>query len=232
MLGLAHLAVAAPDWVRATGTSALAPEVVVTATGQVAAPGVTAAGLVLLAAAAAGLLVGRVGARVVAVVVAVAGVVGTVASVGVLAEPVTAARAAATAATGVGVLVDGPEVLPVAYAAPVLGVLALVLAGLALVGARGWGHVSRRHERGAGPAAHHAAAPAVVPHGLADRDVSARDVGRDVGGPGAPVSAAASRRSAGTSGADDEDAPDTDDDVDLAELWDAQTRDRRDEPRP
>lgn len=146
-LGTGLLAVSAPTWISATGTSALSSAVEVTVTGGTAAPGVQAAGLVLLAAAAASLLVGRLGSLVVAVVVALGGVVALASSLPVLTSPGGAARSAASAATGVDLLVTEPQVAAIAWAAPVLGVLALVVAVAAATGAGRWRTGSRRHER-------------------------------------------------------------------------------------
>lgn len=148
VLGTGLLAVSAPVWVSAVGTSALSSSVAVTVTGGTAAPGVQAAGLVLLAAAAASLLVGRLGGWVVAGVVALGGVVALASSLPVLASPVGVARAAASSTTGVDVLLGEPQVAAVAWVAPVLGALALVLAAAAAAGTRGWRTGSRRHERG------------------------------------------------------------------------------------
>lgn len=186
VLGTGLLAVSAPVWISATGSSALSSAVEVTVTGGTAAPGVQAAGLVLLAAAAASLLVGRLGSLVVAGVVALGGAVALVASLPVLTSPAGAARSAASAATGVDVLVTEPQVAAVAWAAPVLGVLALVVAVAAALGAGGWRTGSRRHERASAPRAASAGADAApdladlwdAPEGdepdVADDDGSAR----------------------------------------------------------
>ncbi|MGP7960859.1 Trp biosynthesis-associated membrane protein [Sanguibacter sp. A247] len=154
IVGTGMLGVSAPVWVTASGTSALSSVVEVTVSGGAAAPGVQAAGLVLLAAAAAALLVGRWGAWTVAGVLGLGGVVAIASAIPVLTSPVNAARAAASEATGVDVLVSDPVVSAVAWLAPALGLAALVLAVAAATGASSWRTGSRRHEREAGaPAA-------------------------------------------------------------------------------
>ena len=94
----------APAWFRASGSSALAGQVAVAVSGGQAAPGVLAAAVVLLAAAAAVGLVGRVGRWVVVAVVVAAGVLVLVSVVGVLRDPAPVATIAVAAATGVTAL--------------------------------------------------------------------------------------------------------------------------------
>ncbi|GIG39470.1 Trp biosynthesis-associated membrane protein [Cellulomonas phragmiteti] len=149
-------AVGLPTWVAAEGTSVLDGPVAVDVAGRLAAPQVPAAALVLLAAAGAVALVGRVGRWVVAVVVAGAGALAAGAAATVLADPAGAVSGAVADATGV----TAGDATASATGAPVValtvGVLVVVLAG-ALARAGGpWHQRSRRHER---PAVHGAVAP-------------------------------------------------------------------------
>lgn len=150
LLGSAMLGLSAAVWVTASGTSALSSAVEVTISGGDAAPGVQAAGLVMLAAAAAALLVGRWGAWIVAGVLGLGGIVALASSIPVITSPGAAARGAASEATGVDLLVGDPVVASLAWFAPVLGAAALLLAIAAAAGASSWSSGSRRHEREAG----------------------------------------------------------------------------------
>ena len=142
----------APAWFRASGSSALAGEVAVAVSGGQAAPGVLAAAVVLLAAAAAVGLVGRVGRWVVVAVVVAAGVLVLVSVVGVLRDPAPVATIAVAAATGVTALAGPVSSTAWPWFAGVLGLLdVLVGLGLARASAR-WGATSRRHERTASAA--------------------------------------------------------------------------------
>lgn len=136
-----------PVWVTAAGASPLADEVTVSIRGTAAAPGLVAAALVLLAAAAAVGLVGRVGRWVVVVVVAAAGglVVGSALG-GRSGADASAARAAAEA-TGVSRLTGPPQVAAWPLVAVAVGVLVVVAAvGLARASGR-WAAPSGRHDR-------------------------------------------------------------------------------------
>ncbi|MCC2313152.1 Trp biosynthesis-associated membrane protein, partial [Cellulomonas xiejunii] len=130
--------VALPTWVVAEGSSSLERSVDVRVTGSAVAPQATAAGLVLLAAAAAVALVGRVGRWVVAIVTVGAGLLVCAAAGGVLADPGGAVWGAVAEATGVAV--DDPSASLTAW--PVVAVVAgvvVVLLGAALTRAGGGG---------------------------------------------------------------------------------------------
>ncbi|MBF0689325.1 MAG: Trp biosynthesis-associated membrane protein [Cellulomonas sp.] len=145
-------AVALPTWVVAEGSSSLESRVSVGVTGAAVAPQTTAAGLVLLAAAAAVALVGRAGRWVVAIVTAGAGLLVAAAAVAVLADPGGAVSGAVAETTGVAVGDPPASVTAWPVVACVAGAL-VVLLGLALGRAGGsWRHTSRRHERPGGPA--------------------------------------------------------------------------------
>jgi hypothetical protein len=142
-----------PTWLTATGTSALLGEVTVAASGRQVAPAGLASAVVLLAAAAALGLVGRIGRWVVAVVVASAGVLVTASALAVLRDPVEAVRPAAVDATGVGSLV-GPVAASAWPAVAVgVGVLGVVVAAWLVRAGRSWVGPSRRYESSSGGAA-------------------------------------------------------------------------------
>ncbi|MFF1529362.1 Trp biosynthesis-associated membrane protein [Cellulomonas sp. NPDC058312] len=138
---------ALPVWVSATGSNALGEEFAVTVRGTAAAPGVVAAALVLLAAAAALGLVGRVGRWVVGAVVAAAGVLVTASALAARSAATVTAERAAADVTGVPRVADPVTVAVWPLVTAALGVL-VVLQAVALVRAsRAWAAPSDRHER-------------------------------------------------------------------------------------
>ncbi|QJW36662.1 Trp biosynthesis-associated membrane protein [Cellulosimicrobium protaetiae] len=151
LLGGATLAAAVPTWLSTTGATALDPEVEVAVAGTSAAPGVSAAALVLVAAALALGLVGRVGRWVVLAVAAVSGVVATVSALGVALDPEPSARSAVADATGVTELTAPVELTAAPWLAAALGVLTVLVAVWVAVGSRSWAEASTRHERAPGP---------------------------------------------------------------------------------
>jgi hypothetical protein len=149
---------ALPAWIRAVGTSPVTGEVAVDVRGTVAAPGLVAAALVLLAAAGALGLVGRVGRWVVVVVVAAAGALVTASALGARSGSEAVATRAVAEATGVSSLTGSVQVAAWPWVAAALGVLVLLAAvGLARASGR-WAAPSDRHERRPG-----APAPAATP---------------------------------------------------------------------
>jgi hypothetical protein len=159
---------ALPAWIRAVGTSPVTGEVAVVVRGTVAAPGLVAAALVLLAAAGALGLVGRVGRWVVVAIVAAAGALVTASALGARSGSEAVATRAVAEATGVSSLTGSVQVAAWPWVAAGLGVLVLLAAvGLARASGR-WPAPSDRHERQPG-----ASAPAGNP-----------DPGTAPGGPG------------------------------------------------
>lgn len=147
VLGGASLLTGTAVWVRSTTSSAIEADVPVAVPGTVAAPGVNAGGLVILAAAGALALGGRVGRRVAAVVLALGGALVAVPAVGGLLDPRAAALSAAQAAVGVA-QVHGPVTTSFApWLAVVLGGAAVVLGVWCLVAAGAWSATGARHER-------------------------------------------------------------------------------------
>lgn len=148
LLAAAALAalVTAPAWVTSEAAGTLDGTATVTVAGAQAAPQARAAALVLLAAAGAVALVGRVGRWVVAAVTAGAGALVAGGAVGVLLDPAGAAAGAVAQATGVATarpvagLTAGPG------AAVGVGVLVVVLAVALLRAPGAWEQRSRRHE--------------------------------------------------------------------------------------
>lgn len=164
--------VALPTWVAAEGTSTLDGTVTVTVTGAQAAPQMRAAALVLLAAAGAVTLVGRVGRWVVAAVTAGAGVLVVAGGTGVLLEPGVAVAGPLAEATGVASAQPTADVTAGPALAVGAGVLVVLLA-VALLRAPGpWGQRPRRHERPTTSAAGPVAASA--PDERADWDALSR----------------------------------------------------------
>jgi uncharacterized membrane protein (TIGR02234 family) len=150
---------ALPVWVRATAGTPVSGDLPVTVSGSQAAPGVVAAALVLLAAAAAVGLVGRFGRWVVVVVVAGAGALVLSSALAARTGATAAAERVAAEQTGVSRLVGEPQVGPWPLVAALLGVLVVAGAvGLARASAR-WAAPSDRHER-TPTASGEAAAPA------------------------------------------------------------------------
>lgn len=144
---------ALPTWITATGTSPVTGDVTVGVRGTVAAPGLVAAALVLLAAAGALGLVGRVGRWVVVVVVAAAGALVLASALGARSGAEATATRAVAEATGVSSLTGTVQVALWPWPAALLGVLVLAAAVGIARASGGWSATSDRHERAAsGPA--------------------------------------------------------------------------------
>lgn len=139
-----------PTWLTTTGTSALLGEVTVSASGRQVAPAGMAAAVVLLAAAAAVGLVGRVGRWVVAVVVACAGVLVAASASVVLRDPVAAVHPAVVDVTGVGSLAGPVAVSAWPAVAVGTGVLGVAVAVWLVRAGRAWVGPSRRYESSPG----------------------------------------------------------------------------------
>jgi hypothetical protein len=153
---------ALPVWITATGANALGDAVAIAVRGTVAAPGLVAAALVLLAAAGALGLVGRVGRWAVVVVVAAAGALVVASALGARPGATATAERAAADATGVSNLTGAVQVAVWPWVAAALGVLVVVAAaGLARASAS-WVAPTDRYERAGagGPAAAGAAGAA------------------------------------------------------------------------
>ena len=136
---------AVPVWLRSAAASALQGEVAVEVTGAQAAPGVVAAGVVLLAAVGATGLVGRAGRWVVVAVVALAGLIVLASTLGAVTDATGIAEAAAAESTGVGVLAGPVRLTAWPWVALVVGLADLGGALRLAVASRDWPSPSRRH---------------------------------------------------------------------------------------
>ncbi|MBO1750270.1 Trp biosynthesis-associated membrane protein [Actinotalea sp. BY-33] len=161
VLGAATAIAGSVAWVRAVTTSAVEAEVALTVPGSVAAPGVAAAGFVLLAAALAVALAGRWGVRLGGTVMVLAGVLTVVSTLGVLTDPSGVAASAAQEA--VGVAAAGQVTTTAApWAAIALALAAGALGVLTTVSSSSWDRPRSRHEPArAAPARERAAEGAV-----------------------------------------------------------------------
>lgn len=145
LAGGGALGLASTTWVRAPVRGADGPSVVAVS-GAVAAPGSTALAVLVLAAAVALALAGRVAARLIAAVVTAAGLAGALVALTVLRDPLPAALAAAGEVIGADHL-DGEAAITVWPAAFALvgGVVAL-LGGWALLAGGRWPTTGRRFD--------------------------------------------------------------------------------------
>jgi hypothetical protein len=146
--GAALLATTPVTWVRATTSTAVQERVDVLATGAAAAPGVTAAGLLVVAAALALAMARRWGAVVASVAVGGGGVLAVASALAVAADPDGVAIAAARTVSGVGVLAGVPLVTPALWAAVVLGGLVALLGVVIGVLSRRWQPAPVRYAAG------------------------------------------------------------------------------------
>ncbi|MBZ2194639.1 Trp biosynthesis-associated membrane protein [Occultella gossypii] len=149
--GAALLVTTLGTWVSAPVAGMLGTETV-TVGGAAAAPVVPSVALVVLAAALALGLSGRVVRMLAAVLAALAGAAAAAAVLAFLRDPATPAQAAAGELIGVREIGGEPAVTALPYLA--FGVAAVILVlGIALPFLVGqWGRVGRRYERGSGPA--------------------------------------------------------------------------------
>ncbi|PFG33302.1 tryptophan-associated transmembrane protein [Sanguibacter antarcticus] len=146
VLGAASLASAAPVWLRSSGATALAERVDVTVTGTSAAPGVSAAALVVIAAALALGLVGRVGRWFALAVVWLAGLVAGGSALAVIRSPADAARTAVAEATGIVAPPDTVDVTIFPYLTMVLALALLAAVVREVVAPVDWSRQARRFD--------------------------------------------------------------------------------------
>lgn len=135
-----------PVWFTTSGSTALEGTVAVTAAGTDVAPGILAAAVAILAAAAAVGLVGRVGRWVVALVVALCGVLVVATTVSVLADPAAAVAPVVASLTGVGHLSGSVSTSAWPTVAIVVGVLDVLAAVWLVVASRRWPGPTRRYQ--------------------------------------------------------------------------------------
>lgn len=146
LLAAATGLVSLPTWLSTTVGTALRGDVTVSVSGATAAPELVAVALVLLAATAAVALVGRAGRWVVAGVVAAGGVLVAVTAAGVLADPRAALTPVVAERTGVGTA-GAVTVTAWPWVAVAVGVVTALAAAWFVRASRAWTSPSRRHDR-------------------------------------------------------------------------------------
>lgn len=179
VLGIGTMATGAAVWVRSVASSAVDPEVPLAVTGAVAAPGVGAGGLVVVAAGLALALGGRWGRRLAAAAITGGGVLVAASAVGGTADPRAVALSAAQEAVGVAALAGPVAVTVMPWVVLVLAALTIVHGLRTAVVCDRWGAPSARHEvagpRAPGPAVPAADTDASAPRGVAVDDHAAWD---------------------------------------------------------
>ena len=143
---------AVPVWFTTSGTTALEGTVEISVRGTEVAPGILAAAVAMLAAAAAIALVGRVGRWVVALVVTGCGVLVVATTASALADPAATVAPVVAAHTGIGHLA-GPVVASAwPTVALVVGCLDVLAAVWLVVTSRRWSGPTRRYQATPDPA--------------------------------------------------------------------------------
>ncbi|KGM14374.1 Trp biosynthesis-associated membrane protein [Cellulomonas bogoriensis] len=159
--GLLTVVLSAATWVVAVTPTPLDPALEVGVTGTTIAPVVPAAGLVAAAAGLALSLAGRVGARLIALVLAGGAFLTGASTARVLTDPTSLAASAVQQTVGVGVTERVATTL-VPWAVLVCAVGLAVLAVLTFAGGGRWSRPGR-HDGAAGPG--RVGAPSQAPHG-------------------------------------------------------------------
>ena len=211
VLGGAAVATAAPTWLTTIASTILDERVTVSVTGTAAAPGVSAAALVVVAAALALGLVGRVARWVALAVVALGGVVVAGSALNIIREPEAAARTGVAEATGVIGVVGDVSVSAAPYLTLLCGFAIMAVVVRSIVAPIDWGTRTTKYDAPAtGPGTSQGAASVA---GASDVSVS-------------PVGSAG-YASADTQGGVPDTEPDTEpdaDSLDERDAWDALTR--------
>lgn len=152
LLALAGIALANMTWLSLDFTSVLGEDIAVNVSGHKAAPGLTASGIVVVAAAIYLSIAGRV-ARYIALGVSALSALSIVGfAVSVLADPRTAVRTSFAEATGVSSVPEGVTVNLVGYAAIAVGILLLAATLWGFVAVRHWRVASSKYDRTAAAA--------------------------------------------------------------------------------
>ncbi|WP_333811937.1 Trp biosynthesis-associated membrane protein [Timonella senegalensis] len=160
LLALAGIALANMTWLSLDFTSVLGEDIAVNVSGHKAAPGLTASGIVVVAAAIYLSIAGRV-ARYIALGVSALSALSIVGfAVSVLADPRTAVRTSFAEATGVSSVPEGVTVNLVGYAAIAVGILLLAATLWGFVAVRHWRVASSKYDRTAAAAGAAAGGPA------------------------------------------------------------------------
>lgn len=226
LLGGLGVLTAVPTWLSTTAATALDTSVVVTVSGTTAAPGVSAASLVVVAAALSLGLVGRVARWVSLAVVALAGVVVAGSALAFVRSPDAAARSGVAEATGVARPASAVDVSVAPYLTVAVGVAVLAVVVWAVVARVDWSHRTRRYDApaaaGAGAAgrppgaAESPAGPAPEGRGAATGSAAEAERGAAAGRPAA--------RRAETSGTAGTSSPAGGDPLDDRDAWDSLTQ--------
>lgn len=132
-------------WLTVSTWTPLQEETLVAVPGSQVAPAAGAAAFVMATAAVAMALARGRGRLVAAAGIGLGGLLAAASTASVLADPDGIGAAAARSAVGVGVITEPAVVTASAWVAMVAGVLAVVLAGVALVASRRWGPPTARH---------------------------------------------------------------------------------------
>jgi hypothetical protein len=138
------------NWLEVTTWSPLLDASRVTVTGTEVAPAVPAAAFVVATAGIALALARGWGRVVAAAGVALGGALAAASAASVLADPEGIGVAAARSAVGVGVTTEPALVTGGAWLAMVVGVLAVLLGGVAVLASRRWSPPSARHAKPTG----------------------------------------------------------------------------------
>lgn len=147
VLGGLAVALAAGTWVTARTTSALEATVDLGVPGSEAAPGAAAGGLVVVAAALALSLGGRIGRVLASVGTVLGGLLTLGSAVAVVVDPTSTATSAALEAVGVAELTGDAGLTAAPWLAAVVGVVTVVLGVASLVRSRAWGATADRYDR-------------------------------------------------------------------------------------
>ena len=162
VLGGAAVATAAPTWLTTVASTVLDEQVTVTVTGTTAAPGVSAAALVVVAAGLALGLVGRIARWFSLLVVALGGVVIAGSALNIIRSPEAAARTGVAEATGVIGVVGDVTVSFAPYLALLCGVAILAVVVRAILAPVDWGNRTTKYDTPATGTAAHAGHPAAA----------------------------------------------------------------------
>lgn len=146
LLGGVGVLTAVPTWLTTTAATALETSVDVSVSGTTAAPGVSAAALVVVAAALSLGLVGRVARWVSLAVVALGGLVIAGSALAFVRSPDAAARSGVAEATGVAGPASEIDVSVAPYLTVAVGVAVVAVAVWAALARVDWSQRSRRYD--------------------------------------------------------------------------------------
>ena len=146
VLGGVAVATAAPTWLTTIASTVLDEQVTVSVTGTAAAPGVSAAALVVVAAGLALGLVGRVARWIALAVVAMGGVVIAGSALNIIRSPEAAARTGVAEATGVIGVVGDVSVSAAPYLTLLCGVAIMAVVVRSIVAPVDWGTRTTKYD--------------------------------------------------------------------------------------